>query len=658
MKLTHAQIYRYKSIDDSGPVEIDPKVTVLVGKNESGKTAFLEALNKSNPAETDVKFTMIEDYPRKALSKYADAHGDSPPEVTRLAYALTDTEVRAINATLGLELLKSRFSFTRSVSYSGRSAIGFDIPQKPYVQDIIKRLPVEVRRDLAGVTSVRDLLAKLDNADLNAVGIELRNRLVAQFGSAPDSWSNALSWFVWKNHVQPVLPKFLYFDDYKLLPDKVNLRRLQTTASAGTPDDESKTVLALLRMAGVDFTEVTTARRYEESKARLEALSISITDRVFLYWKQNKDLDVEFDVREDPTEAPPYNDGPNLYIRIKNRRHRVTVPFSQRSKGFIWFFSFIVWFDSIKQQAGTDGDLILLLDEPGLSLHAIAQHDLLEYIDKLSAEHQVIYTTHSPFMVPSDRLNCARVVEDREGEGTTVSDNLSFSDPGTLFPLQAALGYDIAQNLFIGKRNLLVEGPADLVYLKFFSALLESEGRTGLREDIVIVPVGGLDRVATFIALLGASRLELVVLHDSTGKPDQRIEQAVKDKLIRDKQVLNYGMFADGAKPRKANSSVAADVEDLISTALYLELFNETYAKELGSVREIDENELPAGRRIVERIDRFLDDHAIKLRPLNGFDHYRVASLLAAKVSVRKDADTLNRFEDMFKQVNRTFSAA
>ncbi len=123
-------------------------------------------------------------------------------------------------------------------------------------------------------------------------------------------------------------------------------------------------------------------------------------------------------------------------------------------------------------------NLILLLDEPGLTLHATAQADFLRYINELATKHQVLYTTHSPFMIHSDRLNQVRVVEDQKTIGTIISDNISGSDPRTIFPLQAALGWTIAQNLFISERNLLVEGPSDLIYLKSVSALLETQGRT------------------------------------------------------------------------------------------------------------------------------------------------------------------------------------
>ena len=124
----------------------------------------------------------------------------------------------------------------------------------------------------------------------------------------------------------------------------------------------------------------------------------------------------------------------------------------------------MVWFSAVENRAATSKDLILLLDEPGLNLHALAQSDFLEYIDKLSEERQIIYSTHSPFMVESDQLDRVRVVEDLKGG------NKGHRKPRRVerraFPLQAALGYSIAQNLFIAKKNALLEGPADFLLLQ------------------------------------------------------------------------------------------------------------------------------------------------------------------------------------------------
>lgn len=664
MLLVDARVTVYKSIDDSGEVPIDPEVTVLVGKNESGKTAFLEGLFKARPVDKDASFNVISDYPRKGLNEYQRVQAEQPAVVCVLTYSLSDYEIEQINTGLGLELLKE-LEFTWTFRYGGGSVVSLSLPEDVYVQHLVSNasLPQEHATVCAAVPSIRKLVECLEGLDLNTEGSAFLEGLKAKF-NAPDSWSNALSHYVWTCYVLPRVPKFLYFDDYYLLPGKINLPALQQCIQAEEEGrqqlrSEDKTAIGLLRMAGVDIRTLTNPAGYEEVKAKLEAISNSITDRVFEYWTQNPDLDVEFDIRADPQDAAPFSSGQNLYIRIRNRRHRVTVPFSQRSKGFIWFFSFIIWFDSIKQQMGTKDELVLLLDEPGLSLHALGQADFLRYIDHLSEEHQIVYTTHSPFMVHSDRLHQVRVVEDLPKEGTRVRASISGSDPNTVFPLQAALGYTIAQNLFVSKRNLLVEGPADLVYLRYFSAALDEVGRTGLGDDITIVPVGGLDKLATFVALLRGNELQLVVLHDYLNKTDPRLDSLVREKLIREKQVLNYALFRDPsakAATASAKGSVAllsSDVEDMISPALYLMLFNAVYAKELGEV-EVKESALPGGDRIVERIEAYLRAGSIQLRASGGYNHYLVASHLASHpLPVNKvDDGTLARFEYLFGVVN------
>lgn len=660
MLLTSARITLYKSIDDSGDVPIDSQVTVLVGQNESGKTAFLQALHKTRPIQAEIAFDVTEDYPRRTLNEYKRQHASEPATVARLSFRLSDKDIAAIHGVLGAAVLTDP-NVVITYKYGGGHVITQSTSETPYVDAIIRSvaLPAGIQESVGTNRSVAGVIAALKGADLNAEGETFLKRLEATFAKTPEGWG-AIQWHVWKAHVEPRIPRFVYFGDYNLLPGKVNLASLKQARDNGQLDEEDRTVLALLRLAGVDLDELLGGRGYEDVKANLEAFSNSVTDRVFQYWKQNQDLDVEFDIRSDPKDRSPFNSGPNLYIRIKSRRHRVSVPFNQRSKGFIWFFSFLVWFDSVKEQAETESDLILLLDEPGLSLHGLAQEDLLNYIDDLSKQHQVLYSTHSPFMVRSERLHQVRLVEDRVGIGTKVSSDVMGSDPATVFPLQAALGYTIAQNLFISKKNLLVEGPADLLYLRHFADRLDEKGRTPLRDDLTVVPVGGLDKLATFVALLGANALEMVVLHDSTGSPDQRLEMVVREKLISRRQVINYAQFAvNGVATGAAGktSTRAADVEDLFTPATYLGLFNAAFKKELGGVA-LAEADLPSGDRIVERINRLLKDRGIQLRPSGGFNHYRVANHLASNPRTKVDAATLTRFENLFRTVNGVFDDA
>lgn len=167
-----------------------------------------------------------------------------------------------------------------------------------------------------------------------------------------------------------------------------------------SPDDSSlKTAKALINLSGIDLSIISESSDFEEFKSELEATSIDISDTLFKYWESNDNLAIEFDVDKTEKEDPARQKYINriLDIRVKNNRNRVSLPLDKRSKGFNWFFSFLVWFKAMQEDSNRQ--YILLLDEPGLNLHALAQNDLLRFIDDLSEDYQVIYTTHSPFMV-------------------------------------------------------------------------------------------------------------------------------------------------------------------------------------------------------------------------------------------------------------------
>lgn len=121
----------------------------------------------------------------------------------------------------------------------------------------------------------------------------------------------------------------------------------------------------------------------------------------------------------------------------------VEVELDQRSEGFQWMVSFYVVF--FAEASDKHKNAILLLDEPGQSLHALKQAEFRETLSKLSAKNQTIYTTHSPFLVGTDELDKVRVVEmvDRT-VGTKVHLSLTATDDGAILPLQEALGYDLA----------------------------------------------------------------------------------------------------------------------------------------------------------------------------------------------------------------------
>lgn len=648
LTLIEAQVWKYKSIEDSTPVGIASNVTVLVGKNESGKTAFLEALHKALPLGKE-RYSYVSDYPRKDLIRYRAQHDDgSYQEVAKLTFRIEASLADRINDEVfgGDKVISPGQTFSRSTTIANTNTIGLHVDQRLAITALRKPLSDLEHEDEVFGTAKRleDALDKIEELGLPADNRLAKFALLWRERALSSKGWGLVDGHIWKQYLLPLLPKFLYFDDYKLLQGKINLPSLKKRESDGQLTDADETAQGLLQLAGTNVGELMSDEGYETAKAKLEAIGLDITQKIFEFWKQNQDLDVEFDLKSDAKDSVPFNNGVNLYIRIKNRRHGVTVPFDQRSKGFIWFFSFLVWFDAVQSRAETEDALVLLLDEPGLNLHALAQADFLAYINELSRQHQIVYTTHSPFMVDSAQLENVRVVEDRVKEGTKIIGDLAGSSDESVFPLQAALGYSIAQNLFIAKKNVLVEGPADLILLQHIGALMEAGGKQGLG-DAILVPVGGLDKLATFVALLGSNKLKLTILHDRASTPHQKLEDLIRQKLVERKRVLDFSMF-------RGPDANEADIEDLLPVANYVDAFNAAYAKDLDDTI-LTVEELGTHPRIVEKINRWLKDKNISLIRGGGFNHYRVAqAILPALTPDLLEKGELAGFEKLFARVS------
>ncbi|MEN6443623.1 MAG: AAA family ATPase [Methanoregula sp.] len=635
MKLITAHVQNFKSIDDSDPVKIDT-VTCLVGKNESGKTAFLQALQKLSPVEGANGNFDIMDYPRKGYTRYKQIHDKTPAVVVIAEFELLKEEIDKIESVLGKNALKSNIvKVTKNFKNSRVWSLQTD--EKTAVQHMLitSELLDDVKKQATNIETLdefKELLEK--NKESQVVANTLLTTVNSRF-------PKGLNEYIINEFLTKFIPKFVYFDDYCTMKGRISIPFLKTRRDQNQTDEADRTFLALLSLSDNKLEDFESVTNYERLKAELEAASISISDQVFEYWTQNKQLEVEFDISQaNPNDPPPLNNGPILHVRIKNNRHRVTVPFDERSRGFIWFFSFFAYFSQIER---SDADLILLLDEPGLNLHAKAQGDFLRFIDeRLAPKHQVIYTTHSPFMIDPNALTSVRTVQDVDEKGTKISEDILRNDQDTIFPLQAALGYDLAQTLFIGPNCLLVEGPSDLIYLKILSEAVISHGKNGLDPRWVVTPVGGADKVSTFVSLLGANELNIAVLIDISERDKQRIKNLKGNHFLGNKNLINIGEIT-GAKD--------ADIEDLFEPQFYLNLVNGAYPKELSQKLTLKSftNQNP---RIVKRIEEYF-----KLQAISGghFNHYLPAVFLLNEQSdlLKKiDVATIDRAAALFQKIN------
>ena len=629
MLLKKVTIHKYKSFLKEQTLNVEDHTTRIVGKNESGKTALLEAIAKTNYFESNSEFKFIKDldYPRSELVAIREAI----PNAVTCEYELTDEDIMPIEKEFLSGIISNRIiSITSDYSnlkkYSA-SFVDFNVFKEWII--ITFDLDEEGKDVINNSDSFESLMDNVCNkSELNSMKT-VRTKL-EEIKKTQKLFDSPIDDYIFKKFLEPNVPKFWYFSDYFSLPPRINLSELSANKPNFLSNEEYKIAKALFELSGLDISAIKSETNFEQFKAQLESTSNYITDQMFEYWTTNQNLQIQFDVEHTDANSRYLN------IRIYNNRHRVTLPLKNRSKGFLWFFSFLVWFSKI--QGDKNSKYILLLDEPGLSLHAMAQNDLLRFIDeKLASKYQVLYTTHSPFMIDSLKLNEVRTVYDTQNPkiGSVISDAVQEKDAETLFPLQAALGYTIAQNLYVSSKNLLVEGISDLVYLNHFSAILKHFGREGLSDEITIVPVGGADKIATFISLMRGNELSSVCLLDTftDQKAEANLRRMIEQKIIAEKKVLYYHLILN---------QQFADVEDLFSKNEYLELFNGAFGK------SIKLSSLDQAKPIMAQLKHINDD--------KNFNHYLPANYMAKNIgTLQFSENTLKNFEDLFKLINSRF---
>ena len=627
MKLKSFHVWNYKNIDDSTKITVDSDVTCFVGKNEAGKTALLQALYRLNPI-TSAEYDEVRDYPRKRLREYqrnVAAKIETSAKVITGNFELDDKDIVAVADKFG-NCVASGDLLSITKQYDGHTFVGLKVDEEKWIKHYTSnsRLSGASAQTTKVTKKLESLIASLEacKEDTDAQACLSYLKEVSKKGISIEVWSKCL---------RERVPKIFFFDDYRIMKGRVVLTEIEESQDEGI-----KSLNDLLDLAGITPNELQNDADYEHHKANLEAIANEITDNVFRYWKQNTSLEVEFDVHRSTNDQPA-----EFHVRIKNNKHRVTVPFDERSRGFVWFFSFLTAF---KKLSVDNDQMVILLDEPGLNLHASAQADLLRFIEEILApKHQVLYTTHSPFMIDANKFDRVRTVEDIDNAGVKVSSECLSVDANTVFPLQASLGYSLAQTLFLGPNCLLVEGPSDLLYLQTMSTILSDSNRESLSNKWVITPVGGADKLVTFVSLIGANELNICVLRDVSNRDKQRVENLTKHSFLNRNSIIQLNEFVDKQE---------ADIEDLFSIEEYLSLVKAAYPTVKDTLSVEDLSKLP---RIVKRLEKYFSEKITDTR----FNHFTPARIGLSELgkSIQISAETMDRFEQLFKRLNKQLPA-
>ena len=593
MRLRKAHIRSYRSIKDSEPFQVEHTKTILVGPNEAGKSALLQSLQQINRPDGVRKFDALRDYPRSLYNDITTKKVD-PKNVTvvEAEFTLEDGDRNAIPAayhqctyTVGRRLDNSAWHILNG---------GPPLPVYGNLQKDFLRLAahLESREEKPNAKAHGQKLKTLTNSWND------KTPLYDEQAKALDEWITAaiphvdesdkteearleklhdgVSAALERSEVLKTLDKnapiFVLFNNYFRVKPLIHLGHLADRIEKKLLDDDQYDYgnICLLKLLGFSARELSNLGRTPDPAAndpdalqkyrdqldrrsyQLNAASVRLTEEIKAVWLPDPD-------RAEADRLRIVADGQYLKVVVEDDLG-VEIELDQRSEGFQWLVSFFIVF--FAEAADAHKNAILLLDEPGLSLHGLKQRDFRGTISRLANNNQTIYTTHSPFLVGPDELDLVRVVEmvDRK-VGTKVHTKVSADDPAALLPLQEALGYDLAQSLFSQQRNLILEGLTDLWYIESVSELLRAGARAALNEKIALIPAKTAGKVVYFATILHAHKLKVAALLDSDSAGDQAAEQETLVHTLGNKRILRTKDIYSG----KVNKP---EIEDLLRDTL------------------------------------------------------------------------------------------
>jgi predicted ATP-dependent endonuclease of OLD family len=692
--MTRFRVQNFRNVDDSGWIPAE-QVTALVGRNEAGKTAVLQALYKFNPA-TKTPYNPQREFPRERFTR--EYRADKRWPVASIDFAIS-LELQGLLREIAedqeppmkvvvtrnyddsmdftFEPTPKEKEFDRAVLDSaldkfntGAMRLQPPTPAQPDQEALYQT----IRTDLQNwVTTCRDRLAphkNLKSPEGFALLVSMRNELNSKGRPETADLVSGLQESLTRIHQEhqtlPIvdrlkqevakhLPVFIYFENYGVLDSAVFLPRFLNDLKTTPHDPKCRTINAMFRHVNLSADEITELghtqserqqiqgqqaapeiverdrERKELRSIKLSSASNDITERFSAWWKQRRHK-VRYEA-----------DGDFFRIWVSDdRRPHVDIELESRSRGFQWFFSFYLVF--LVESEDGHKDAVLLLDEPGLHLHPTAQEELIAFFEELAQKNQLIYTTHSPWLVDGEHLSRVRPVTEDEKGHSHISVGEWPSDRETIFPLQGAAGYAMVRALFQHRKNVLVEGMSDYFYLHALSLLCRQANKTALPEDIYITPCGGTKLMGHLASLFLGQKVRPLVLLDGDDAGRVRRDALLKELYTgHEKAVLMLDEVLGASH---------AEIEDVIGEKNLLPVLNDLLPRKLSITREDRTKD-----GLVEHIKAAAIRHALQLP--EGWKA-EVARRIAANWSLRQSVDVpptvLDDAEKVFAAICERFA--
>jgi len=671
MRLRKFRVRAYRCIHDSGEITVGD-LAAFVGRNESGKTTILQALTLLNKDEEISELDLCDEMNEELKDEMRLAEGEFDlsqneisiikekfpglPEIKKIKLFRTNKNTRVQYEFENIKLSEDGNEGLNSWENFSRQIFGFldTIPNHLRIQIDTKFFEGEVPKS----QEVFDRgMAEFSN-QFHVIAIQ-EPKVIEEwekiYESPESQFSNLLSGESEKGALQNFIaselhPRFVYFSDYKKIYGNINLNEYLREESGKRPDsiefieefDKAETVRNLFYLAELDIKELDEVKESPSKCIKiLNAASNRLSKKLNPAWKGDP---IHVDLR--------YNPGNIMSVVISDVHRDGTITntglLNRRAEGFKWTFSFIVNFAAETQRAELK-EAILLLDEPARNLHPTQQMGISDLLKNLAGSNQVLYATHSPFMIFDYTPGNLLVVElDKRKHLSRIFYDYWNADDKTLTPILYGLCRGQVESIVdreIGTNSrpiIIVETMSDAMYLNAFDKFLQDPNIS--MNPLNIVAAYSKNSVLPLAIFYRNHGYRTFVLLDNSEESKQISAQLVSNEFS---PIQTIFFEREGKK--------LESIEDYIALEDYLYPVNQTY--EIKLRREGFSNLSPQdltskeGKGVLEKLRKIWQDH--RDEDWEEFNNEEITRYICEKITLEEAGFLSDKTKDQFRSLYR-----
>lgn len=671
MRLRKFRVQAFRCIHDSGEIRVGD-LAAFIGKNESGKTTILEGLTLLNKDEKIEELDLCDEMAEELKSEKKIVEGE---------FELVDNEIRAIKEKFPdiPEIQKIRIFRTQKnpmVQYDFAGVKISDSTNKALnswenfvskIEDFISIIPNHIRIQLDTGFLEQDMPTSKDyfnksmsefNNNIYLLASE-EKQVISEWEKIYQGIENVYDELLkgtsertaLENFIQDKLhPRFVYFSDYKKIHGNINLDEYlretrdekKTRIGHVQEFDNAETVKNLFYLAELDAEKLTDAQDSPPKLIKLlNTASKRLTDRLNPAWKGDPIL---VDLRYNPRNimsvviSDVHKDGTVTNTGLLNRR----------AEGFKWTFSFVVNFAAETQKSELK-EAILLLDEPARNLHPIQQRGISDLLKGLAGSNQILYATHSPFMIFDYTPGNLLVVElDKKKHLSRIYYDYWNADDTTLIPILYGLSRGLVESIVdreVGTNSrpvIIVETMSDATYLNAFDKFLQDPNIS--MNPLNVVAAYSKNSVLPLAIFYRDHGYNTFVMLDNSAESHQISSQL----RANDFEAVQIIFFELGGKSIQS-------IEDYVITGDYLHAVNQTYEiklrKEGYTNLTTEFLKLKDKKGILETLNQIWDEN--QAQGWDKFDNEEICRYICEKIALNEADFLSDKTRDQFRSLFR-----